>query len=289
MGEYTMTETTDTNQRILVASDGSPAAQAAAAVAIQFAAALEEPIRGLYIVDEALALDTYADHSRELGGDRAILSRAELLDDLEAQGSVALEWLESGCRSAGVPVSTEILVGGVTEMLERESLKAELLALGRWGHGYAHDREHLGRKFQAIARRMQVPLLVGGDAVRPVRRLLLAYNGSDHAKGALAWVARLHSALPAEVAIVSVRDTDADRPGEWLKEAQAHLEGGDSSACWCLERNGQPAAEIVAAAGEVEADLVVMGRYGHSALIEWLTGSTVAGVLKGTALPVLLA
>jgi nucleotide-binding universal stress UspA family protein len=39
----------------------------------------------------------------------------------------------------------------------------------------------------------------------------------------------------------------------------------------------------------MQADLIVMGRHRHAALLEWLTGSTVDRVLRGTQLPVLLA
>jgi nucleotide-binding universal stress UspA family protein len=56
-----------------------------------------------------------------------------------------------------------------------------------------------------------------------------------------------------------------------------------------LHRLGQPAREIVAVAEENQADLIVMGRYRHTALLEWLMGSTVDRVLRGTELPVLMA
>jgi len=77
-----------------------------------------------------------------------------------------------------------------------------------------------------------------------------------------------------------------EQPGadEWLAEAQAQLAGGQ-----CLRREGQAAGEIVQVASEEEVDLIVMGRYRHVALREWLTGSTVDQVLRSTGLPVLVA
>jgi nucleotide-binding universal stress UspA family protein len=287
-GEFNVAETETKEQTILVAADGSPAAQAAGTVAIQIASSEAGTIRGLYVLDEMLALNTYADHHRELGSTGQITSRAELLGSLEAQGSVALEWLASACEAADVPSSTQILAGGVAELVQREAKEAHLVALGRRGHGHADNPEHLGRNFRAIARRVERPLLAGGDVVRPVHRLLLAYNGTKRSREAMNWVARLRDALPAEVAIVAVQETEADRIEEWLEEAQTRLAGAHSTACWCLQYQGIPAVEIVAAAEEIEADLVVMGRYGHSALIERLAGSTVDRVLRNTALPVLM-
>jgi nucleotide-binding universal stress UspA family protein len=43
----------------------------------------------------------------------------------------------------------------------------------------------------------------------------------------------------------------------------------------------------VAAANEV--DLIILGRYRHGALVEWLVGSTVDRLLRATSLPILIA
>jgi len=56
-----------------------------------------------------------------------------------------------------------------------------------------------------------------------------------------------------------------------------------------LSREGQPAGEIVGAAAENDVDLIIMGRYRHTALLEWLVGSTLDQVLRHTPLPVLVA
>ena len=116
-----------------------------------------------------------------------------------------------------------------------------------------------------------------------MRRLLLAYDGTQRFRTALAWASSLQRTLPAEVAVVSVQENESQQAGEWLEEARAQLPG-----CQCLHRLGYPADEILAATEESQADLIVMGRYRHAALLEWLMGSTVDRVLRGTELPVLM-
>jgi nucleotide-binding universal stress UspA family protein len=279
-----MTEINDRAARIVVAQDGSPAARAAAGIAIQVAQARDRPIHGIYVVDEALALDSYTDYHPELDSEREPASRAQLLTWLEEQGTVALQLLEARCRGAGVPVSTEILAGGVVQMVLREAEGAQLLAIGRWGHGHEGDTHHLGRSFRTIAHRLHLPMVVGGDEEGAVRRLLLAYDGSDHARDALDRALELKQALPAEVTVLAVQEGGQQQADEWLAGAREKL-----GECHCLARQGRPGDEIVAAAQEVGADLIVMGRYRHQALLEWLMGSTVDRVLRGTGLPVLLA
>jgi nucleotide-binding universal stress UspA family protein len=284
-----MTEKEESSNVVLVATDGSPAAGVAASIAIQVAAGQNLSIHGLYVVDEVLALNnTYANVHQELGTDSRITSRSQVLGLLEVQGSVVLDSLEGQCQAAQVPVVTESLFGGVPELVLRQAVGAQLLAIGRRGHGHADNPEYLGRNFRAMARRAGRPILVGGDEMQAVHRLLLAYNGSSRAQNALTWVSRLQDSLPAQVSVVGVQETDADPVDQWLEEAYAQLAPDSSDDCWCLRRRGTPAAEIVAAAQEVEADLIVMGRYGHSALIERLTGSTVGYVLRNTRRPVLM-
>jgi nucleotide-binding universal stress UspA family protein len=279
-----MAETEKETHGIVVAQDGSPAALAAAGIAIQIAQSQALSIHGLYVVDETLALDTYADYRQELASDREPASRAQLLAWFKKQGNAALQLLEARCQAAGVPVTAELMAGGVPEMILRESEQAKLLAIGRRGHGHEGDPGHLGGSFRTIAHQMHLPLIIGGGEERTVRRLLLAYDGSKRTQPALSWASRLQRTLPAEAAVVAVQENGHQSTAGWLAEAQAQLAG-----CQCLSRQGQPASEIVAAAEETQADLIIMGRYRHTALLEWLRGSTVDRVLSVTELPVLMA
>jgi nucleotide-binding universal stress UspA family protein len=280
-----MTEIETGANEIVVAQDGSPAALAAAGIAIQIAQGQDLSVHGLYVVDETLALDTYADYRRELEGNGAPASRAELLTWFEEQGDAALQRLEVRCQAAGVPVTAELVAGGVPEMVLRASEQARLLAIGRRGHGHEDDPHHLGRSFRTIAHHAHAPLVIGGGEERVVRRLLLAYDGTKHnTQPALAWASSLQRTLAAEVMVVAVQENESQSTREWLAEARAQLAG-----CQCLHRLGQPASEIIAVAEENRADLIIMGRYRHTALLEGLLGSTVDHVLRGTQLPVLMA
>ena len=133
---------TDAEKRppyILVADDYSTAARTAADAAIRIARIQNLAIRGLYVVDEVLALDTYANYHTELpfvsrksnGERREPGSRAELMRWFETQGEVALNRLQSACVEAGVPVDTSLIAGGVPEMVIRDAARAQMLALGR--------------------------------------------------------------------------------------------------------------------------------------------------------------
>jgi nucleotide-binding universal stress UspA family protein len=279
---------TETNRTILVATDGSPTARAAAFAAVQFAKALEFTVSGLYVVDEILTLNAYADYQPELASAEEPASRTDLVTRFEQQGTEVLRQLEAQCRGQGLPITVEMEMGGVPEIILQRAEQAQLLALGRRGHGHPDDPGHLGRTFQSVAHRVRPPMLVGGGEQVPLQRFLLAYNGSPHAQEALEWAARLEKALAVEVQVLAVEEDGADLAPGWLEAAQAGLEQCGLGHCQFVTRGGQPAAQIVVAAEEKAVDLIIMGGYRHRALLEWVIGSTVDRVLRSTPLPVLV-
>jgi nucleotide-binding universal stress UspA family protein len=283
---------------ILVAVDYSTEARAAAEAAIQIARNQNLAIRGLYVVDEVLALDAYANYHAELpllyratNGDlREPTSRAELMSWFETQGNVALNWLQTACAEAGVPVSTSLLAGGVPEMVIREAAQAQMLALGRRGHCHRDDSKSLGHNFRKIAHQAHLPMLAGGLTTPSLQRLLLAYHGLAHADEALAWTARLQRGLAAEIVVLSVcEDTKSCLSGISLEEIRTRLADSDLDAYRFLTGQGRPSTAMAAVAAANEVGLIILGRYRHGALVEWLVGSTVDRLLRATSLPILIA
>jgi nucleotide-binding universal stress UspA family protein len=85
------------------------------------------------------------------------------------------------------------------------------------------------------------------------------------------------------------QDLEAEQriEGERLKELAGEV-GARGIGCESLVKFGLPADEILAAAKDHEAGLVVMGSHGHGALYHLFTGSVVTGVLKRIGCPVLV-
>ena len=275
-----------TEDEVLVAIDGSAPARTAAQVGIRLATSEGLAVRGLYVVDEAMALDIYSEPERELDEGREPLSRTALIREFEAQGEAALDWLAAQCQGAGLPVSTEILVGGVPEMLLREAADARLLTIGRRGHGHAGRAGHLGSTFHAVVHRAELPTLIGSDEERALRRVLVAYDGGPRAREGLDWAARLQRSLALELAIVAVQEKGQEAATRWLEDAQARL--GADREVRLLAAAGRPDDAIVVTAHEQQSDLIIMGRYRHGALVESLVGSTVDRVLRESEVAVLM-
>jgi nucleotide-binding universal stress UspA family protein len=279
----------ETGHTILVAQDGSPAAQVAAHIAIQVARSQNLSIHGLYVVDVNLAMDPYADHQAELGHYGERIPNGTVIDRFEEWGNASLTWLEELCQAAGVPVSAEVEAGGVPELLLKEAKQSRLLAMGRRGHRHPDDHNYLGGNFRAIAHRAPCPLLAGGGVEADVKHVLLAYHGREHARDTLAWASLLQRTLPATVDVVAVFEgQNQHEAADWFEEIQAGLEQSNMAKYEFLRRTGEPASEISAVADERGADLIVIGGHRHKGLVEWLVGSTMDRLLRDTGLPVVI-
>ncbi len=280
------------NGKILVALDGSPAANAAAHAAIQIAQARALSIYGLSIIDEALLLNPYADLQHELGSMSDDISRDRMLAIFKARGFELLHGFEEQCRAAGVPVHTELMLGGVTELILREAEQAEMLSLGRRGGNSDHQSDRLGHNFRTIAHHVHCPVIVGGDIrSRSLKRLLLAYDGNGHAlcadECAVEWAALLQRALPSNMIVLAMQHQD-ERPSHWETTLKTCLDRGGLQKYNLVIRTGVTASAITMVSSTHHADLIIMARYQHNAFLEWLTGSTVDTILRNLALPVLM-
>jgi nucleotide-binding universal stress UspA family protein len=274
---------------ILIALDGSPSAKIAAETGVRFAKILQYAIRGLYVVDidlvvEPLFMDTYI-QAQHITDEWSSQTTDEML---RRQGEELLAWLEETCLFEGIPFSTEIKRGDVSELLLQEEEDCELVTLGRRGLTHAGDKDKLGHYFMIVAKQLRKPLLVSGDEPpKQLQRLLVAYNGSQQSKNALHWSARLQQSLGAEITVLAIEEHENDPVESWLEDAQELLREERATAEVFIHR-GQPGYEIVAAAGEHRSDLILMGHDVTGSSSEWL-GSTVDSVLRHTPLPVLLA
>ncbi len=268
---------------ILLAMDGSPASKIAANAAIQIAKQRNLLILGLYVVDEAFISDPQSDILAELGMKEKPTSKADLLSRFVLQGESALVWLEKSCRESDVMASTNLLFGSVTETIIKEAAQATMVALGRRGHSHITDNDQLGLNFRSIALHTRKPLLVGGDELRPIKRVLAALRGGSESEQTLHWAARLQRTLDFELTALAVTENQ-DGP----QASKLQIENSGVQNCQFIRRSGQPANEIVTLAKENQVDLIIMGHYRQSTLDEWFIGSIPDQVLRLTRVPVII-
>ena len=273
--------------RIAVGLDGSPHSESALGHALRIAGAAQGRVRGVHVVDRAM-LDgvVVADLSGSVGFQPFLNLSGELRAALVSAGEAVLASFEARAGEAGVPFERVLREGNVSEILEEEAERSDLMAVGSRGANAAHRRDLVGRHADALARRMPSPLLVCPAAYSDFRAPLAAWDGSTKSRKALALAAELAALFELRIRIVTVEDDGGDGKS-LLAEAEEELRYRRIPASG-LVKSGNP-DEVIFAEIAAGADLVAMGAHGHGRVVELVLGSTTDRVLRAATVPVLLA
>jgi nucleotide-binding universal stress UspA family protein len=118
------------------------------------------------------------------------------------------------------------------------------------------------------------------------RKILIGFDGSEASRRALDVAARL-TGYGSTLAVVSVSCGGNGGAAGLLGEAHERLLGHQVAATY-LEKIGEPAEEIVEAARDLGADLVVVGRRAGRSGEEPVPGSVSAAVVRTAPCDVLV-
>lgn len=153
-----------------------------------------------------------------------------------------------------------------------------------------------------------------------IRRILYATDLSENAKFAFSYAADLAYRYDAKLTILSVMESLSEQAelqirqmmgndswerlkDEKQQESMETIKSRVQDFCNEMEekintcnlmaddiqiRNGIPYEEILKTAGEVDADMIVMGTHGYNALQDSLIGGTARRIVKDSKIPVMV-
>lgn len=225
-----------------------------------------------------------------LGAKSTLMEELVSIEESEAklakeQGRALLMASEQRVRAAGVQDVTAVhRHGGIVETVIEREADADLVVIGKRGASANFAKGHIGSKVERVVRQSVKPVLVASRAFKPINRALIAFDGGQSARKAVSFVATSELFEGVEVHVVMVGpDNDKQRDAlRWAKEVlgakckRAEIVGGDVDGA------------LKADAERIEADMLVMGAYGHSPLRAMIVGSTTTAMISRLALPVLL-
>ena len=278
-------------KHILVPLDGSDHAWAALDQAITIAEEEKSDITGLYVVDVRQTSPSYYPFmlADEIYPDvtPAMMEVANQLDkQLHEQGEATLQQAAARCQEQGVACETELADGIVSNIILAQMQQSDLVVMGERGVGAKWSGPMLGSTFEAVVRHAPKPVLVTKDKVRPLHRILVAYDGSDRAQDALDIATHLISERQREMLLLTVDDGHKTREADYEQAVEHLAECGIEAPRLFVK--GHPAEKIIETAEKNQSDLIVMGAYGHSRFLKALFGSTVDDVLHSAPCPVLI-
>jgi len=277
--------------RVLAAIDTSIYTESVCRYAAWAATRLAAPLAFVHVIDPA-EQTTPVDLSGNLalGEQETLLLELSALDEKRAglaqeRGRLLLQQARHFATTHGADVAdVRLRHGGLSDTLLELEAGVHLFVVGKRGEHADFAKGHLGREVERVVRAVHRPLLVASREFRPVRRVLIAFDGSATTRKGVEMVAASPLFRGLEVHVVTVGDGEGqrglDRAGQVLSAA------GFAMVARAVE--GEPEDAIAAYVRDNAVDLLVMGAYGHSRIRQWILGSTTTAMLRNCQIPVLL-
>lgn len=219
----------------------------------------------------------------------------EQLAELDAQraklishrGRAILEDAQALLEKAGVTeITTRLRHGDIVEAVADVEGEARVIVIGKRGEAADFAKGHLGSNLERIVRASHKPVFVASRAFKPVRQVLVAYDGGASAMKAIDHIARspLFQGLGVHVVTVGTATPEVTRG---LADAGAMLQvAGIEAETTVLP--GQPETVLAKLVEEGRFDMLVMGAYGHSRIRSLIIGSTTTAMIRACKVPVVL-
>src|SRR5262245_53033417 len=275
-------------KKLLVGIDTSDHSRNAQAYAFHIAHRLGAALIGLHVVDiVSIEGSFFHDISGSLGLEPYLDFSSKMREVLTARGRAVLQEFAAAAGREQIPVETVLDMGIVANQICERAKSADLVVIGHRGVNERFSSGLLGSTAEAVARKCPRPLFISPMAFRELKHPVLAYDGSERASRAMRAGAELASNLGAPITVITVA-RDPKLGERTLQEARTYLAQYSPPAEFKL-LSGHANEEIIRFLKEREADLLFIGAYGHSRIIEMVLGSTTEYVLRNSPCPVFLS
>lgn len=278
--------------KLLACLDLSAYATSVTDHAAWLAKGLDASIELLHVIQRSDVVAQRGDLSGALGlgAKSSLMEELVAIEEAEAklarqQADALIATAKERLAEAGVREVTSLMRHGdiVGTVIEREDV-ADIVVIGKRGAHADFAKGHLGSKVERVVRQSDKPVLVAAREFRPIKRALIAFDGGASARKAVSFAATSAVFEGVKIGLVMVGKADARQESamKWAREVlgdrlvRAELVSGDVEGA------------ISAEASAFEADLILMGAYGHSPLRNMIVGSTTTAMLRAMHKPVML-
>ena len=271
-------------KRILVALSGTPYTTAAVRHALELARLHEAEVTGVTDIDLAKVANV---GPVPMGAGAAVHELVEhRLQLTERQVEQAIESFESECRDAGRTCCVVRETGNPFEKLISVWRYHDLTVAGLRGlfeYGIVHEPDDVIMRLVSKGVR---PILAVAREYRPVRRVLVAYNGSMESAKALKRFMQMQLWPDVTMGLVCFDMAD-DEARQLLDDAALYCKAhGHEVETQRVE--GSPQKQLLDHAGRWEADLIVMGSSSRARLLQHLLGDTTLHAIRHAEVPLFL-
>ncbi len=275
-------------KKLLVALDPDSDTTVASQYAVEIARRCDAQITGLAVID----LDTIASETRGGGIGSMYYAeklRANLTDETRAKAKELLDTFHNAMDTAGATYSELVEEGVPVDRILEDTKYHDMLIIGKDPHFFYGQPKKETEILPRVVRETVTPTLVVGDVFQPVRRVLVAYDGSNAAARTLhAFVSLQPFGSDLDVEIVHIYERNQDESQLLLKLAASYMEAHGFRPSVRSMEGDNPRKQIARHAVDYRADLVVAGAHSKTKILGMSFGSTTDHLLKDHPAPLFL-
>lgn len=272
---------------ILLAADASRHAVTARDQAIVLAKAYDAKLIAVSVLDvRLLEMPPYLDYAYPFETIAISQFPVELLEGFRVKAERVLEDTRLAAVDEEVAVETRLEEGVPGEVLADLGDTTDIIVIGKRGEHAKWGKDLLGSITEGVVRRAATPVLITELEVSPLRSFAVLYDGSHPANRTLKLVANMATRLQASLQILTAGGK-AEEVAQLQDGARRYLEPFSLSVSYHGLKGG-PVQVLPEHLKKEPADVVAMGKKGHSLLQRLILGSTAEHLMRVLPVPVLL-
>jgi len=271
---------------ILVGLDESPYSAAATELGLSWARSFDCLLVGVGVVDEPTLRGPRPD-TEMAASYRAAYD--QLVNDARRRVEQLLDRFAH--RAAEMQVACKLLedTGLPCEQIMREAERYDLVLLGTHTYFHFETSSRTCETLERVLRNAPRPIVTVPRAPRSGQSVLIAYDSSPHAARSVQAFQASGLAGLGEVRVLSIDPVSRIEAARTAGRAVEFLASHDIRAVACPLVSDDPAGPtIVQQIHQHDAQLAVMGAFGHSPIRQWFMGSVTRTVLENTDVPLFL-
>jgi len=280
--------------RIVALIDGSGYSQSVCDHAGWVASHGESSLMLLHVLGRRDAACDNADLSGSigLGARTALLEELAELDGQKARlinkrGRAILDDARDRATAMGAGnITTMLRHGPLLATMEEFEEDSDLIVIGKRGEHSHIDMEHLGTNLERVVRSTKKPVLVASRAFKPIKKMLIAFDGGSSSIKAVEHIVRSDMFEGLECMLIQVGSETSDNQKPLWGAVAALREAGFAAESRVIP--GQPETVISDSIEADNFDLLVMGAYGHSRIRNLIIGSTTTQMIGACKVPIML-
>lgn len=207
---------------------------------------------------------------------------------LDEKAEEVLKKTEILLKAQAVEYVLEKESGNPVDVICDKAKLADMVIMGARGEFAKWSDKMLGATLEAITRLSIKPVFISPKEFRDIKKIMIAYDGSENSSRALTLAAFFASKLDLPLLLLNVNDS-IESGRNILQEAKEYLAPYQIKKLEEKITTGDATDQIVHVSKEEQIDLIIMGSYGHSRIREAILGSTTVQTMRQVTTPVLMA